>query len=132
MRGMGPLRAAIRCLLVAGTVAAHAARPMITDDARIVDAKACQLETWMRRNVESTEAWALPACNPWGNAELTIGGGFTNAQGETHFTDQVLQVKTLFKPYEPGGWGVGIGVGTIRRLQRETARGWPGDAYFYV
>ena len=31
---------------------AHAARPMITDDARIVDAKSCQVETWSRFNRE--------------------------------------------------------------------------------
>ena len=27
---------------------AHGARPMVTDDARIVDPKACQVETWVR------------------------------------------------------------------------------------
>ena len=124
-----------RILLAAALAAAsgaHAARPMITDDARIVDAGACQVESWARRNVDSTELWALPACNPWGNAELTFGGAFTNAGGHTRFTDNQAQVKTLFRPYEPGGWGVGVAVGTLRRLQRDTARGWPGDAYFYV
>lgn len=105
---------------------------MITDDARIVDAGACQVESWAKRNEASSEFWALPACNPWGNAELTFGGARTNAEGRTRFTDNVAQVKTLFRPYEPGGWGVGVAVGTMRRLQRETARDWPGDAYFYV
>ena len=28
---------------------AEAARPMITDDARIVDPKSCQVEAWVRR-----------------------------------------------------------------------------------
>jgi hypothetical protein len=35
--------------------ASHAARPLITDDARIADPQACQLKTWMRRNQGSTE-----------------------------------------------------------------------------
>ena len=105
---------------------------MITDDARIVDARSCQVESWTRINVDTTELWALPACNPWGPAELTFGGALTRESGETRFTDQVVQAKTLFRAYEPGGWGVGVAVGTIRHLQRESARGWPGDAYFYV
>ena len=105
---------------------------MITDDARIVDARACQLETWTKRNTDSTELWALPACNPWGGAELTFGGALTNAEGATRFTDQLVQAKTLFKPYEPGGWGVGLAVGSVRRLRGEASRRWPGDAYFYV
>ncbi len=45
---------------------AHAARPMYTDDARIVDPKSCQVESWIRFNRDSTEYWALPACNPLG------------------------------------------------------------------
>ena len=32
---------------------AHAARPLITDDARLVDAKACQVESWVRTNKDS-------------------------------------------------------------------------------
>lgn len=40
---------------------------MITDDARTVDAKACQVETWVKFNRDSTEYWALPACNFTGN-----------------------------------------------------------------
>ena len=105
---------------------------MITDDARIVDAKACQVETWVKRNVESTELWALPACNPWGPVELTFGGARTNEGGSSHLTDTVIQAKTLFRPYEPGGWGVGLAVGALRRVRRETANDWPGDAYLYV
>ena len=42
---------------------AWAARPMITDDARIVDEHACQLESWWRKQGEHSELWALPGCN---------------------------------------------------------------------
>jgi len=111
---------------------ATAARPMITDDARVVDPKACQVESWIRRNRESTEMWALPACNPTGDFELTFGGARTSEHGESAFTDQVLQVKTILKPLEAGGWGLGFAVGTLRHPRRESANGWPGDAYFYV
>jgi hypothetical protein len=39
---------------------AEAARPMLTDDARIVDPKSCQLESWVRDSKHVTEYWALP------------------------------------------------------------------------
>ena len=52
---------------------AQAARPMLTDDARIVDPKSCQLESWVRDSKHMTEYWALPACNVAENTELTIG-----------------------------------------------------------
>jgi hypothetical protein len=44
----------------------------------------------------------------------------------------VGQAKTILKPLETNGWGVGLAVGTARHLKRESANGWPGDAYFYV
>ena len=76
---------------------AHAARPMITDDARIVDAKACQVESWVKGNKSSTEYWAIPACNFTGNLEVSIGGSAINQNGQTQNQSYVLQGKTLFK-----------------------------------
>ncbi len=112
---------------------AECARPMVTDDARIVDAKSCQVESWVKRNQESVEAWALPACNPPGNLELTFGGTRTWFRGDNSaFTDHVVQAKTIFRPLEPNGLGVGLAVGTIRHPHREIAPGWPGDYYAYV
>lgn len=118
-------------LLLALCPCAEAARPMVTDDARIVDPKSCQVESWIKRNRNSTEAWALPACNPTGNVELTFGGARTWANGEAAFTDHVVQAKTIFKPLEPDGWGIGLAVGTFRHPHRAAARGWPGDLYAY-
>lgn len=103
---------------------AQAARPMITDDARVVDAKACQLESWVRRNRHSTEYWALPACNFTGNLEVTLGGALTRQQdGSTRMTDVQMQGKTIFKPLETNGWGLGLAAGTVRHA-RTDARDW--------
>ncbi len=124
------LAASLAWALAAGS--AHGARPMITDDARIVDSKACQVESWVKRNRDSTEFWALPACNPTGNLELTFGGALTRENGEDEFTDHQVQAKTIFRPLETNGWGAGLAVGTVRHPHREVANGWPGDAYFYV
>lgn len=126
--------ASIRLLaaLAAGAcLPAMSARPLITDDARIVDPKACQVESWIKRNRDSTESWALPACNPFGNAELTFGGARTYQDGEHKFSDRQIQAKTLFKPLEDDGWGVGFAIGAVRKPTREDENGL-GDAYFYV
>jgi hypothetical protein len=125
-------RAAAWIALLSSATGAEAARPMITDDARVVDPKACQVETWVKRNRHSTEYWALPACNPTGNAELTFGGARTSADGESAFTDLQIQAKTVFKPLETDGWGIGLAVGTVRHPHGERSKRWPGDAYFYV
>ena len=120
------------CAIATGpaTQVAHSARPMITDDARTVDSKACQVESWVRFNRESTEYWALPACNFTGNLELTFGGSrthFKEDDGGTRATDIVLQGKTVFKPLEPNGWAVGLTMGGMRH---PAARAY--DAYAYV
>lgn len=128
------MKAARVLAIAAFAAAAHealAARPMVTDDARIVDPKACQLESWAKWNRESTELWALPACNPTGNLELTFGGARTRADGASALTDVVAQVKTIFRPLEEGV-GIGLAAGTIRHPHRESARGWPGDPYVYM
>ena len=134
-----PRRHSVRSMLafcavsaLSGTTLAHAARPLITDDARIVDAKACQLETWVRRNQGSTEYWALPACNPTGNLEFTIGGARTNEFAETHTTDQQIQGKTLFKALETNSWGTGLALGYLTHPQLSPRRSVPADLYGYV
>jgi hypothetical protein len=109
---------------------AHAARPMNTDDARIVDAKSCQLESWVKRPQGRTEFWAQPGCNFSGNLELTVGTALTHESGSTRSSSQMLQAKTLFKPLETNGWGIGLAVG----LQRDPRPGAGGasDVYTYV
>ena len=112
--------------------AAHAARPMITDDARVVDPKSCQVESWVQKNRGSTEYWALPACNFTGNLELTLGGARIRDNAGVRTTDVVFQGKTLFKPLEPNGWAVGLTFGNIRHPDVPPARGAMGDLYAYV
>ncbi|MES2414511.1 MAG: hypothetical protein V4614_11960 [Pseudomonadota bacterium] len=108
---------------------AQAARPLNTDDARIVDANSCQLESWVRRNETSTEYWALPGCNFTGNLELTLGGARTNDATGNPIGRTVLQGKTILKPLEKNGWGLGFAAGTVRRAQGNTSS---SDVYAYV
>jgi hypothetical protein len=110
----------------------HAARPLTTDDARIVDPKACQIESWMRRNQGSTEYWSLPACNPTGNLELTFGGAMTYELGERHTSDVQIQGKTIFRKLEPNSWGFGLALGSLRHPGIQPPRDFAANLYGYV
>lgn len=128
--------AALACAVLVVLVvpdAARAARPMITDDARIVDPRACQVETWTRRNEDhSTEFWAIPACNLTGNLEIALGGSRTRENGETHTTDVIMQGKTIFKPLETNGWGIGLAVGRLRHPDERPDKSFGRNLYGYV
>ena len=110
--------------------AAFGARPMITDDARIVDAKSCQVESWVRTNHGSREYWALPGCNFTGNLEITLGGALTKTGEGSETSDVVIQGKTLFKTLQPNGWSVGLAAGNVQHPHQHS--GLAGDLYAYV
>lgn len=114
--------------LLAATPAAHAARPMITDDARLTDAGACQVESWGHLHGSQHEFWALPACNPGGNFELTFGGALAYADGHQESGAMVMQGKTLLKPLETNGYGVGFAAG----YATQPGSAHTGNPYFYV
>jgi len=123
---MRPLFALL--LLLAIGPAAHAARPMITDDARLTDAGACQVESWGHLHGSQHEFWALPACNPGGNFELTFGGALAYADGHQESGAMVIQGKTLLKPLETNGYGVGFAAG----YATQPGSAHTGNPYFYV
>jgi hypothetical protein len=110
---------------------AFPARPFVTDDARLTLAQSCQLESWSRVYSSSVELWALPACNPGGNLEFTLGAG--NARQNNHAThDYVLQAKTLFKEMAPGSVGWGLAVGKIAHPSATAGPNLWGNQYAYL
>jgi len=114
--------------LLAVTPAAHAARPMTTDDARLTDAGVCQVESWAHLHGSQHEFWALPACNPGGNFELTFGGALAWADGNQESGATVIQAKTLLKPLETNGYGIGFAAG----YATQPGSAHTGNPYFYV
>lgn len=110
---------------------AIAARPFVTDDARLTTAGSCQLESWMRIYPDSRELWALPACNPFGNLELTLGGGIASA-AEGRTTDYVFQLKTLFRPLATNGWGLGLAAGTVQHPEISPGPNQLGNTFAYL
>jgi len=116
---------ALLCVLA---LSAEAGRPLVTDDAGIVEARACQLETWLQSEGGARTAWILPACNPGGNLEITLGaalpaGGHTPGQ-----RSQLLQFKTLLWPGGETEWRTGLAFG-LQRLDRGAVS---HEAYAYL
>lgn len=123
---MKPATLLLLCLL---PQLAFAARPLVTDDARLTTAGSCQLESWVRSNRDSREAWALPACNPTGNLELTLGGGRARSDGAPGTEDYVFQAKTLFRPLATNDWGWGLTLGTVRHPREYPGPNLLGNSY---
>lgn len=123
-------------LIAAGLVllqpGAHAARPMVTDDARITDAHACQVETWNKSTRGGREFWAFPACNPTGNFEITLGANDLPDGTGGRTGDQVLQGKTLFRALETNGYAWGLAAGIVQHGDPLPGQGRTSATYFYV
>ena len=107
------MRPLLLALLLAAP-AVHAARPFVTDDARIVDQDGCQIETFVKRQrrFDETEFWFVPACNPWG-AELTIGHARVDSTPSGDTRTAILQAKSLLKPLATNGSGFALTLGML-------------------
>lgn len=123
---------ALACIAFLIPSFALATRPFVTDDARLTTGGSCQMESWMRIYPDSNELWALPACNPTGNLEFTFGGGRSKPQGEQATSDYVFQAKTLLRPLETNGWGMGLAVGTIHHPEINPGPNMLGNTYAYI
>ena len=122
-RWPGLYHGCLMALALVVTAPAQAARPLITDDARVVDPGACQVETWVKRNRDSTEYWALPACNFTGTLELTFGGARTRDSDRSYASDIQAQGKLMLRPLEINAVGIAVVAGTVRHPQAD-ARDW--------
>ena len=102
-RAIWPVAALFAC------ASAQAARPMVVDDAAITSPGNCQVESWTQRTSGQTEYWAMPACNVAGTWELAAGLGRIDPDGAgSAYGSGVVQAKTVFRPLEKNGWGIGL------------------------
>ncbi len=102
---------------------------MITDDARVVDPRTCQLESWVHSSPSSVELWALPACSLGERTELTVGGAIGRGGEPARSSDALVQLKHLFRPFDERGWAAGIALGQTVRSEPGRRSGLPGDAF---
>jgi hypothetical protein len=117
-------RARLLCACVAMPGLVQAGRPLTTEDASILEAKACQLETWIDRSRVATDFWFVPACNFGADIEWQLGGSRTRMQGEGGFSQSYFQAKTAFVSVTEHPWGIGLVLGVQRFPLRETESGW--------
>ena len=115
--------------LLAGLIAfagsAHAARPFVTDDARMVDPGGCQVESFAKQQLRTRESefWFLPACNPFGKLEMTVGS--TNSSDAPDSSRTVLlQGKTVLRPLQTNDFGLALSLGTQRTTPATPAARW--------
>lgn len=101
-------------LSLCAAMPSQAARPMLTDDARVVDSNHCQVESWTVGQPASRKFWALPACSGGQGIEWALGGQqsrFDRAYQVAH--TGVGQYKRMLRDLKPGGVGVAVAVGSV-------------------
>jgi hypothetical protein len=87
---------------------AHAARPMVADDATILGSGQCQVEAWREHHPGNTQYWAAPHCNFGFGWELVAGVGALQPAAAHGSTGVVLVGKTIFRELKPDDWAVGL------------------------
>lgn len=136
-------RALLSCVasaaILLGASDAHAIRPFITDDARVVGEGHVQLETYWRRDRLTLQQWALPAVGPTEWLEISMGAvhglnklGNTLDKPTYAIGGPLLQGKFLLRETEANKLpGVAVSVGGLAPAGRggfETP-GWSGFSY---
>jgi hypothetical protein len=109
-----------------------AARPFVTDDARLTNEGQCQLESWSRRYRHSTELWLIPACNLGGNFEISLGTGAVQTQPNVRSEDYVIQAKTLVRKLSTDDWGWGLALGHVAHPSIHPGPNLLGNTYAYI
>ena len=74
----------------------------------------------------------LPACNPTGNLEITLGGATRQELGEPRKSTIQAQLKTILIPLATDGFGLGLAAGFLRQDGRDAPARPFHNAYFYV
>jgi hypothetical protein len=118
-------------LTLAASPPLEAARPFVTDDARVVDPDGYQVETFYKRQraFRESESWVLPAINPRkalgdGKMEFTLGRYWVDSDSPGDNQATIAQVKSLLKPLETNGQGFALTLGTARVAPFQQARAW--------
>ena len=97
-----------------GMHAAHAAGGMNVDDAQIMDADTCQLESWAKFNRNGTERWFSPACSPNEHVEVSWAGAWQRDLSGMYLATSQFQGKTVFRELSSDATAIGMLAGAER------------------
>jgi hypothetical protein len=128
-----------RSLLIAGVFLlissrAHAVRPFITDDARVVGDRAAQVESWLRLDRKTQEHWVAAAIGPVEPLEFSLGMVHGLAESKYTLAAPLLQFKVLARETTPGViWpGVALVAGTLGPYGTGELKGEIWDNFGYL
>lgn len=103
---------------------AQAGRPLSTEDAGVLEAGRCQLESWVDRSRDVIVGWFVPACNVGGGIEWQVGAARMREAGESRFQEAYLQAKKVLLEASDGVTSIGLVLGVTRQPLNEAGRGW--------
>jgi len=97
---------------------AHAIRPFVTDDARVVGDRLGQVESWLVLDRQESTHNTLFAIGPTNWLEITSGfthgGGYGGAANDYGITGGILQAKALIRETKSNDWpGVAFAAGVV-------------------
>lgn len=124
----GKFLVALALLAQAGLV--HAARPMNTDDANVVDPNSCQLESWVKTTSTSFERWAIPGCNFGADVEWSVGGNAQQEQNTASTQFWLVQAKKRWRVVDDDTIGFSTTLGVMET--HVATPGQPIDKDYYV
>lgn len=103
-----------------GMQGAYAAGGMDVDDAQIMDADTCQLESWAKFNHTGTERWFSPACSPNEHVEFSWAGSWQRDLSGTYLATSQFQGKTVFRDLSSDVTAIGMLAGAERVTEGAT------------
>jgi len=105
--------------------AAYAGQPLVTDDAAVVAPDTCQLEVWQESSHASHQYGLTPACNPFGDLELSVSAARTRGDDGERSSQSQIQAKSTLVSHDGGAWALGAEAG----LRRDTSAPRGGSAF---
>jgi len=97
-----------------GVQGAYAAGGMNVDDAQILEADTCQLESWAQFNHTGTERWFSPACSPNEHVEFSWAGAWQRDLSGTYLAASQFQGKTVLRELSSDVTAIGMLAGAER------------------
>lgn len=99
--------------LSAASMMAHAGRPFTTDDAGVLEAGACELESYYHRDTTPDVPavsgwWVQPGCGYGLRSQVSLGFGRDRSEGE-HIDAYAVLGKTWIKALTDDSFGVAVG-----------------------
>lgn len=112
------LRLILTLTLLVAQGKAHAIRPFVTDDARVVGARLGQVESWLVLDRQESNHNTLFAIGPTNWLEITSGfthgGGYRGGASQYGITGGIFQLKALLRETRPNDWpGMAFAAGVV-------------------